>query len=151
MNDVCWGWKKILMCRDVVRDHMVIRIGNGRSTSVWFDNWYFLGPLCQYISNRDVFDVGLSLSCKISDIVLDGEWMWPNSLMSTFEFLMHLPPPLLFYDRQDVALWKSGNDKVCPFSVKSAWSDMSPPSLFFHGVKLFGLVKIFPNLPSFYG
>ncbi|GJS94082.1 putative reverse transcriptase domain, reverse transcriptase zinc-binding domain protein [Tanacetum coccineum] len=66
MNDVCWGWKKILLNRDLVRDHIVTRIGNGKDTSVWFDGWSFLGPLCQFISNRDIYEAGISLSCKIA-------------------------------------------------------------------------------------
>ncbi|GJY73723.1 putative RNA-directed DNA polymerase, eukaryota, reverse transcriptase zinc-binding domain protein [Tanacetum coccineum] len=76
MNDVCWGWKKILLNRDLVRDHIVTRIGNGKDTSVWFDDWTFLGPLCQFISNRDIYEAGISLSCKIANVVKNEEWIW---------------------------------------------------------------------------
>ena len=102
-------------------------LGNGKHTSVWFDNWSFLGPLCQFISKRDIFEAGLSLSCKISDVVRDGEWLWPSCWKTKFEFLFVLPPPLLFSDQMDKVLWKSRNDKVLPFSVNSVWSDLSSP------------------------
>ncbi|GJR83128.1 RNA-directed DNA polymerase, eukaryota, reverse transcriptase zinc-binding domain protein [Tanacetum coccineum] len=72
LNDVCWGWRKILMYRDSIRKH-VIRIGNGRNTYVCFDSWSSIGPLCQYNSKKDIFEAGLSLSCKIDDIVINGE------------------------------------------------------------------------------
>ncbi|GJT67303.1 hypothetical protein Tco_1018783 [Tanacetum coccineum] len=54
---------------------------------------------------------GLSLSCKVVDVVNDGEWMWPICWKTKFEFLFALPPPLLFHDRLGKVLWKSSNDK----------------------------------------
>ncbi|GKA20231.1 RNA-directed DNA polymerase, eukaryota, reverse transcriptase zinc-binding domain protein [Tanacetum coccineum] len=60
------------------------------------------GPLCQFISNRDIFEAGLSLSCKVADVISNGEWIWP-------------------------VLWKTRNDKVCQFSIKIAWSHLSIP------------------------
>ncbi|GKC34709.1 hypothetical protein Tco_1047093, partial [Tanacetum coccineum] len=77
LNDVCWGWRKILLYRDVIREHIVTRIRNGKDTSVWFENWSFLGPLCKFISNRDIFEAELSLSCKVVDVVCNEEWNWP--------------------------------------------------------------------------
>ncbi|GJZ70725.1 hypothetical protein Tco_0634576, partial [Tanacetum coccineum] len=102
-NDVCWSWRQILTCRDSIRSHVVIRIGNGKNTSVWFDNWSFIGPLCQFISKRDIFKVGLSLSCKIVDVVIDGEWRWPEVWRKKFMFLFHLPPPLIFHDKRRIS------------------------------------------------
>ncbi|GKA56643.1 hypothetical protein Tco_0755715 [Tanacetum coccineum] len=125
LNDVCWDRKKILMCIDLVMKHIVIRIGDGRSTSVWFDNWSFLSPLCQYISNRDIFKAGLSLSCKIAYMVCEGERLCPECWREKFEFLFHLPPPILFHDRLQKALWKYRNEKVYPFSVKIVRTDLS--------------------------
>ncbi|GJS45277.1 RNA-directed DNA polymerase, eukaryota, reverse transcriptase zinc-binding domain protein [Tanacetum coccineum] len=84
LNDVCWGWKKIL----------------------------------------DVFEAGLSLNCKVADLVVNGEWRWPSVLSDKFSFLIHLPPPLLFHDRKDKVLWKSNSYKICNFSIKVVWSDL---------------------------
>lgn len=91
----------ILQCRDVIRDHIVSRIGNVCSTSAWFDNWCFLGPLSQFISKRDLSEAGISLNCSVADLILDGDWNWPSSWYDKFPFLFHLPPPLLFKDRSD--------------------------------------------------
>nr|GEZ15229.1 RNA-directed DNA polymerase, eukaryota, reverse transcriptase zinc-binding domain protein [Tanacetum cinerariifolium] len=33
LNDMCWGWKKILQCRDALRDHIVYRFGDGFNDS----------------------------------------------------------------------------------------------------------------------
>ncbi|GJR13403.1 putative RNA-directed DNA polymerase [Tanacetum coccineum] len=126
LNDVCWSWKKILQCRDVLRDHIVTRIGNGCNTSAWFDNWCFLGPLCQFISKRDIFKAGLSLNCTVAELMVHGEWNWPSGFADKFPFLSFLPPPLLFHDRQDKVFWKSNSGKVGPFSVKSVWLSLTP-------------------------
>ena len=74
INDVCWGWRKILEIRDVLRSHIITRIGDGCSTSLWFDNWCFLGPLCQFISKGDFYEACLSLDCKVVDLIINGEW-----------------------------------------------------------------------------
>nr|GEY17606.1 hypothetical protein [Tanacetum cinerariifolium] len=76
--DSCWGWRKLLMCRDVLRMHFVHRIGDGSQTSVWFDNWLSLGPLSLFISKRDIYQAGLSLDCKVCDIVERGDRKWPK-------------------------------------------------------------------------
>nr|GEZ20827.1 putative bifunctional polymyxin resistance protein, ArnA [Tanacetum cinerariifolium]GFA14339.1 putative bifunctional polymyxin resistance protein, ArnA [Tanacetum cinerariifolium] len=53
--------------------------------------------------------------------------MLPAFWRSKFEFLFVLSHPLLFQDRLDKGLWKSRNNKVMPFSVNSAWSDLLVP------------------------
>lgn len=146
MNDVCYGWRKILQCREVVRDHIVIRIGDGKSSSVWFDNWSFIGPLCQIISKRDIFEVGLSLSCKVADIVKDGKWIWPEAWRTKFPFLFLLPASLIFHDIQDKAFWKSRNEKACPFySVKTAWFDLSIPKPVVPWYKIMWFIQNIPR------
>nr|GEU99311.1 zinc finger, CCHC-type [Tanacetum cinerariifolium] len=62
-----------------------------------------LCPLCQFISKRDIFEASLSLSCNNADVVKDGELMLEK------------------------VLWKSRNNKVRPFSVNFAWSDLLVP------------------------
>ncbi|PWA60910.1 RNA-directed DNA polymerase, eukaryota, Reverse transcriptase zinc-binding domain protein [Artemisia annua] len=121
-----------------------MRIGDGKGTSAWFDNWSFIGPLFQYISKRDIFYAGLSLSCKIADLVIDGSWNWPEVWRSKIQFLFHLPPPLLFQDRPDQALWKNRSGKVCHFSVKTAWFDLSDPK---DSVSWFKCVWFSQNIP----
>nr|GEZ62090.1 hypothetical protein [Tanacetum cinerariifolium] len=77
-NDSCWGWRKLLQCREVLRMHFVHRIGDGSQTSVWFDNWLSLGPLSLFISKRDIYEAGLSLDCKVCDIVERGDFSVSN-------------------------------------------------------------------------
>lgn len=125
LNDVSWSWRKILQYRDLLRDHIIHRLGDGTLTSAWFDNWIFIGPLCKFISKRDIYEAGFSLTCKVADVIQNGVWKWPANWYVKFPFLAHLPPPLLFRDRQDKVLWKSKNGKLGSFSVKGVWNDLS--------------------------
>ncbi|GKB51608.1 RNA-directed DNA polymerase, eukaryota, reverse transcriptase zinc-binding domain protein [Tanacetum coccineum] len=79
LNDSSWGWRKLLQCRDVLREHFVCRIGDGSQTSVWYDNWLSLGPLSQFISNREIYEAGFSLECKVCEVVFNGEWFQMKS------------------------------------------------------------------------
>ncbi|GJR57242.1 hypothetical protein Tco_1499404 [Tanacetum coccineum] len=53
----CWMWKVILGLRDKAKEHIEFRVGNGISISVWYDKWNDIGPLCQIITRRDIYDV----------------------------------------------------------------------------------------------
>ncbi|GJU30445.1 RNA-directed DNA polymerase, eukaryota, reverse transcriptase zinc-binding domain protein [Tanacetum coccineum] len=103
---------RLIERRELLRDHIVYRIGNGTEVSLWFDNWSTFGPLIKHISKNDIFEAGLSLTCKIADIFVDGEWHWPDHWVSKFPFLSNLPPPLIFENRKDTVLWKSNNGKT---------------------------------------
>ncbi|GJX80091.1 RNA-directed DNA polymerase, eukaryota, reverse transcriptase zinc-binding domain protein [Tanacetum coccineum] len=124
-NDCSWGWRKILQCRDDLREHIVHRIGDGSQTSVWFDVWSYLGPLSNFISKRDIYDAGMSLDCRVCDIVERGEWVWPEMWRSKFPVLFLLPPPIIFRGRNDKVMWKTNEGKVVDFSVSTAWADLS--------------------------
>nr|XP_043629979.1 uncharacterized protein LOC122601279 [Erigeron canadensis] len=58
-----WGWRKILLLRDFIRPHIKYRIGNGDTTSAWFDFRLDIGPLCNYISNREIIRAGFKKEC----------------------------------------------------------------------------------------
>ncbi|GJW47602.1 putative reverse transcriptase domain-containing protein [Tanacetum coccineum] len=80
LNDACWGWRKMLQCKDVLRKHIVHRIGDGTQTSVWFDNWLSLDPLSHFISKRDICEAGFPLDCKggrlFCSLNLTGSLIW---------------------------------------------------------------------------
>lgn len=47
-----WGWRKLLQLREEVRWHFVSKIGNGQRTSSWFDTWFEIGQVINWISRR---------------------------------------------------------------------------------------------------
>nr|GEY26818.1 hypothetical protein [Tanacetum cinerariifolium] len=76
----CSGPPKVSFKIDLRKayDSVEWRVGNGVDISAWFDNWLQIGPLCQLISNRDIFKAGLSLNCRVNDLVGNREWKWPD-------------------------------------------------------------------------
>ncbi|CAI9779493.1 unnamed protein product [Fraxinus pennsylvanica] len=68
-GDCSWIWRKILALREIGRDKMKFIIGNGRRTSLWFDNWHRLGPLQKILGERIIHESRFSRVAKVADIV----------------------------------------------------------------------------------
>ncbi|GJS12846.1 putative reverse transcriptase domain, reverse transcriptase zinc-binding domain protein [Tanacetum coccineum] len=68
-----------------IREFVWCNVGNGLSTSLWFDKWCVAGPLYNHVSSRDVFRSGLTLSSHVNDIVRDGVWdniqFWTGAIL----------------------------------------------------------------------
>ena len=77
IND-SWGWKNILKVKDKIKERIVHKIGNGRCTSTWYDNWSSIGLLNQYIRNRDLYDAILATNVYVKDMTINGKWVWPS-------------------------------------------------------------------------
>lgn len=63
-----WMWKKILKYREIAKSFHKIQLGNGRSTSFWFDNWSSLGCLYDITGPRGVIDLGISTYATMAEI-----------------------------------------------------------------------------------
>ncbi|GKA67681.1 hypothetical protein Tco_0767598 [Tanacetum coccineum] len=90
-----WNWKKILIIRGLIRDHIIHRVGDGTKTSLWFDNWHPICPFSNFISNWKIQYAGLSLKTKVADVVDNGKWIWPKFLSDEFYGLTAISPPSL--------------------------------------------------------
>ncbi|XP_022874167.1 uncharacterized protein LOC111392993 [Olea europaea var. sylvestris] len=65
-KDCSWSWRKILGLRDIGRDKIKSRIGNGRHTSLWYDNWHPLSPLEKFLGERIIRESRLSRQAKLA-------------------------------------------------------------------------------------
>lgn len=151
LNDVSWSWRKILQYRDLLRDHIIHRLGDGTLTSAWFDNWIFIGPLCKFISKRDIYEAGFSLTCKVADVIQNGVWKWPANWYVKFPFLAHLP---LHFFLEIGRIRFYGNLKMVSWGVfllrvfGMIFQKLEMLSL---GIIWCGLVKIYQDNLSFFG
>lgn len=68
------GWNNILRLRQKVRKHVYYKIGNGKNISAWFDQWCEVGPLCEYISTREVYNARLPNDCSVEKLINNGSW-----------------------------------------------------------------------------
>lgn len=150
-GDVCWSWRKIIECRDEIRKFVVIRLGDGHNTSAWFDNWHPCGPLGKFIESRDLYAADMSPSATVADIVVNGEWCITDELRNEFSKLFEYLPPLLIPGRNDRILWKTKKGKLIPFSVHSAWCDLSEYSDDVKWAKLVWFSQCIPGMLLFCG
>nr|GEX43738.1 hypothetical protein [Tanacetum cinerariifolium] len=119
-----WSWKKILRYRSILRSHIVHGIGNGLDTSLLFDNWHAICPLSEFISKRKIYYSGLSLDCKVANVIDNGVWKWPRGLSMEFDGLNAIEPPCLTEGKKDKVLWKTGLGRLSNFSVNNVWNDL---------------------------
>lgn len=124
-NEACWSWRKILQCRKAIGSFIVYRLGNGKNSSAWYDNWHPAGPLGKIISYRDIYEADLEKNARVSDIVVNGEWVVPDEWRTKFNVVFDVPPPVLIQNRNDRVMWRNGRLKTVSFSVKTVWDDIS--------------------------
>ncbi|GJW44645.1 hypothetical protein Tco_0073444 [Tanacetum coccineum] len=113
-------------------------IGYGSQTSLWFDRWCDIGPLCYMISTRDMYRAGLTPLSKVKDIIYNGSWNWPVVLIEKYPFLATCSVPIV-NGSPDAIVWHSNMGDFKPFSVSQVWSSIRPRDVKvdWHGVVWF--------------
>jgi hypothetical protein len=74
-----WSWRKILKLRNLAKQFLKFKIGDGSKVFLWFDSWHPDGCLLDVYGFRVVYDAGSNLEAKVSSIIRDGEWFWNGS------------------------------------------------------------------------
>ncbi|GJY72648.1 hypothetical protein Tco_0476351 [Tanacetum coccineum] len=121
-GNMSWGWRKILRLRPVIRRFIWSKLGNGHATSLWFDKWSTLEPLANFVSSRDMARAGLSLKSKVSDVLVYGNWSWPNDLVTKYPILPNYNTPI--NNELDRLVWSDHFGNIQKFSVSQVWSDI---------------------------
>ncbi|GJT50638.1 ribonuclease H-like domain-containing protein [Tanacetum coccineum] len=93
--DMSWGWRKILQLRDTVRPYFWVKLGNGKSTSIWFDSWCSICPLSPLLTVRDITSEGFNIYNTVADLVENGAWLWPSTWLQKAHALSMVPAPHL--------------------------------------------------------
>ncbi|GJY74743.1 reverse transcriptase domain, reverse transcriptase zinc-binding domain protein [Tanacetum coccineum] len=122
LKESLWGWINILSLRPIIRRFIWSKVGNGNTTSIWYDQWSTLEPLAHRVSSRDIVRSGLTLQSKVSDIVVNGSWSWPVDLLSKYPFLSNYNTPI--NDNVDRLVWSDSHGNIKKFSVAQVWSDI---------------------------
>ncbi|GKC88783.1 retrovirus-related pol polyprotein from transposon TNT 1-94 [Tanacetum coccineum] len=87
--------KESLWVRPLVRPFIWSRIRDGVMTSAWLDNWCSIGPLAEFISNRDIYSVGFRLNAMVCDIIVNGSRGWPSEWNVKYPVLVNTAVPHL--------------------------------------------------------
>ncbi|GJR81101.1 RNA-directed DNA polymerase, eukaryota, reverse transcriptase zinc-binding domain protein [Tanacetum coccineum] len=118
-----WGWKCLLNVKSWVGEHMRYRIGDGKSIRIWHDKWYNGTSLSSFIRKKDVFYVGFNNLSKVSDLIDDNGWRWPQNWLIKHPWLSMIQVPVLS-NTPDKLVWVDNNaakQKLCTQDRLSRW------------------------------
>nr|GEZ70209.1 hypothetical protein [Tanacetum cinerariifolium] len=60
------------------------------NTSLWYDNWSSIGPLFEGRDYRSLYDARLKMDLKVSDLICNEEWKWPDDWHIKFPNIVNL-------------------------------------------------------------
>nr|GEV58827.1 hypothetical protein [Tanacetum cinerariifolium] len=134
-----WSWRKLLLLRPLIREFIWSCIGDGKSTSIWFDKWCVVSPLSNIISSRDIARAVFTHASKVRDCIQDGLWKWPNDWFVKYPILNSILVPIIIDDNLDSLEWRSRDGMDKPFSMHNVWSRVQ---------QIAGLTGVGPSLAS---
>ncbi|GJS17932.1 RNA-directed DNA polymerase, eukaryota, reverse transcriptase zinc-binding domain protein [Tanacetum coccineum] len=114
-------WKAILNLMSKIRDSVWKKMGDGKSTNIWFDKWCDEGPLCDKIPFRCRYQARLDEKTSVADMIVNNEWVWPKDSKTQFSFLTSIMVPDLKEGSLDCAIWKDNNGTFGKFSIRKVW------------------------------
>lgn len=115
-----WSWRKILQARDQCRHLFTVKIGNGNTTSLWFDYWLQGGQRpYDLLTPRQLASTGLHWNAKVSAILEGDDWRFPegNHLLRTVWDGVPIRPPN--HNTEDQVIWQPNPRGV--FTIQTAW------------------------------
>ncbi|XP_021971343.1 uncharacterized protein LOC110866503 [Helianthus annuus] len=77
ISNCCWSWRKLLQLRSTIRDFVWAKLGDGSTTSAWYDYWCQIGPLGNLISPRSIATAGFDITSTVQAVQLNVVWRWP--------------------------------------------------------------------------
>ncbi|XP_022024350.1 uncharacterized protein LOC110924667 [Helianthus annuus] len=98
-------------------------IGNGSTTSAWFDSWCELGPLGDFLSPRLSANGGFNLETKVSEVYSNNNWNWPAAWRDTYPVLNQLDQLSINLNKPDRFMWRHGDD-IDEFSTSCVWNSI---------------------------
>lgn len=109
-----WAWKSLLILRRDFRMAFYWKIGDGQTTSLWFDNWHPRGPLNLIFLDSLIYSSGLSRQACVADLFSDAG----QALRLVLETWGH-PLPILM-NAPDRCCWRESSSGQ--FTMASAWN-----------------------------
>jgi hypothetical protein len=104
-----WSWKQILKLREIAKEILSFKVGDGQNIFLWFDNWHPNGYLLDKYVHRAVHDAGSTIGAKLATVIRDG---W-----NLVELQSRLPEVSL--GGNDVPIWKNSTGK---YNCADTWN-----------------------------
>ena len=102
-----WMWRKLLKQRDTAKRFYKKNIGNGRSTSFWYENWSSKGILFERLGERGALVMGIRNEATVEEAVLKARRRkHRNTLLTEVEAKLTKVEEKISENSEDVCLWK---------------------------------------------
>ncbi|XP_031247322.1 uncharacterized protein LOC116105039 [Pistacia vera] len=124
--DSSWSWRKLLRMREMLRKHFVVKLGDGRSTFLWYDSWHPLGALDEIVPTNFFYDSELDQQARVSDVLVNGQWTWPDCPREAYLQIISQGSPASSNPPHDVVMWRSSDGKLLNYSSRHSWHDLGP-------------------------
>ncbi|XP_013601581.1 PREDICTED: uncharacterized protein LOC106309044 [Brassica oleracea var. oleracea] len=116
-----WLVNKLIKTRNICYPLIKHRLGNGFSTSFWFDNWSPYGCLNVYL-NGDVSRLGIRKTATLASLYSDGNWSLPPARTEELlEVQIHLTTVTLSQE-EDSYEWVINGKSRDKFSTGSVYA-----------------------------
>ncbi|GKC20611.1 RNA-directed DNA polymerase, eukaryota, reverse transcriptase zinc-binding domain protein [Tanacetum coccineum] len=93
------------------KQHIEYIVGNGKRILAWYDKWNKMGPLCQIIDSRDLYNARYDKKATVADMIHNNQWRWKDELNNVFPELNNIQVPTLSED-QDKSMWRCSNGEL---------------------------------------
>ncbi|XP_048608444.1 uncharacterized protein LOC106412450 [Brassica napus] len=104
-----WMWRKLLKQRDTAKRFYKKNIGNGRSTSFWYENWSSKGILFERLGERGALVMGIRNEATVEEAVLKARRRkHRNTLLTEVEAKLTKVEEKISENSEDVCLWNWG-------------------------------------------
>jgi hypothetical protein len=115
-----WSLKKLLKIRDLAKNFIHFKVGDGSRVFLWLDKWHPAGYLLDRFGYRIVYDSGIPLNAKLAAIMKDGEWFWGSVRPDDLVAIQSQLSDVVIGDA-DVAVWDSRNGT---YSCADTWGKL---------------------------
>lgn len=118
-----WMWKKILKLRDIAKTFHMKDIGNGRNTSLWFDQWTDMGQMSELLGDRGIIDLDIPRESNVAEAFTRQR---PRRRHRTV-ILQEVEKQIMIYtnsrreNMQDTDLWRRRSGFKKRFSNHETW------------------------------
>ncbi|GJT35991.1 RNA-directed DNA polymerase, eukaryota, reverse transcriptase zinc-binding domain protein [Tanacetum coccineum] len=119
-----WGGNNILRIKEEVKKFLVMKVGNEEKTSVIYDNWYNVGILQSFLTNRDIYNARVSPEIVVKDLIDNESCNWPEEWIEKWPILSQYQKINLDESKNDVLVWRNKKGNEGKFTVKQAYEDL---------------------------
>lgn len=105
--DTSWSQRNLLNLRQLAQERIKVAVGNGVSTSVWFDNWHSVGPLFKLVNPIFITSYEVSANVIVEGLIRGISQDWPHG---DFWRQLESQTPTRFHywpNREDQLIWMS--------------------------------------------